>query len=46
MKFLLFSAVMRIYYDRLYDLLREAEFPEALVMNDKVEEFKARLKRV
>ena len=33
-------------YDRLYDLLREAEFPEALVMNDKVEEFKARLKRV
>ena len=33
-------------YDRLYDLLREAEFPEALVMNDKVEEFKDRLKRV
>ncbi|BEG62614.1 phosphatase [Coprobacter fastidiosus] len=33
-------------YDRLYDLLRETEFPEALVMNDKVDEFKARLKRV
>lgn len=31
-------------YDRLYDLLSEAEFPEALVMNDKPEEFKSRLK--
>lgn len=33
-------------YDRLYDLLRETEFPEALIMNDKVEKFKARLKRM
>lgn len=32
-------------YDRLYDLLGETEFPEALIMNDKAEAFKARLKR-
>lgn len=27
-------------YDHLYELLRETEFPERLILNDKVEEFK------
>lgn len=31
-------------YDRLYDLLNKTDFPEDLIMNDKIESFKARLK--
>ena len=31
-------------HDHIYELLQETEFPEVLIMNDKVETFKQRLK--